>query len=233
MTEAATGTDIPPPGKARLITSRDDKQTYSANRETDTRGALTRGVAEILEQLSAQAQGGRVMRFKKVRDDYAEPEQTAVYPSAVVRTIGAGTYDASSFTPEISKDSRIPGPDGRYVVKLAELKQDLALEIWATDKKERAELVSALESYLNPVDFMYGFRLELPFYFNARATFELTSVVYEDDEETAMRRYRRALFTVAATVPLLKLATFPLARPLFKLQDVGPDVDVVVNLTVS
>ena len=234
MTEAATGSiSNPPPGKTRLITRSDDVATFTANRETDVRTALTRGIAEYLEQLEAQALGGRKLTFKKVLDTWAEPERQAQYPSLSILTPSPGSYDASGFTPSVDPKERLPAPDGRYVVKLAEFSVDMTLEVWANDPKERAELTAALEEMLNPVVYMYGFHLELPHYYNLRATYEMTSLQYPDAEEDAMRRYRRSLFVVHGNVPLVKLAAFPDARPLFNLQAVGPEVDVVVNLTVS
>ena len=53
---------------------------------------------------------------------------------------------------------------------------------------------------MNPAEFMTGLRLELPQYFNLRATYEPLNVVYEDDGESAQRRWRRAIITIAANL---------------------------------
>lgn len=233
MTVAAPGSDTPPAGPARLILQPDDPLVRTAVQDLDVRGSLTRGVADLLEQVSADAAGGRQLKFKRVLREWAEPEENAKYPSVVVYTTGPGTYDASGFTPNVDPNCRIPPPDGRYLVTPAEYVQDLTVEIWATDKNERAGLVFMCERAFNPVTWRYGFVMELPYYFSQRATYALKDLTYEDSEEDAMRRYRKASFTLSASAPLVYLVKFPDAKPRFELAAIGTGSDVLVSTTVS
>jgi len=219
--------------KARLITQPGTPTAYTGDQETDARTALTRGLAEYLSMLSFKAPGGRELRFDKVLDTWAEPEDGAKYPRAIVTGTGSGIYDASSLTPDKpTTRNQLPAPDGRYLISSCVFVQDLSVEVWANDPPARRAIVAGLESAFNPVDFMYGFVLELPFYFNERATFSLKDMAYPDNEQDAMRRHRNAVFTVTGEVPVVNLFTYPLAKPSFHLDEVGPDV-VIPGLVLT
>lgn len=225
---AAPGTYIGPPGKTRLITkSSGDPHIDNGRQETDVRLALTRGLAEYMELLSYDALGGRRVRFKTVHEEWAEPEENAAYPSAAITLQGPGVYEARALQPVLNPKQRLPPPDGRYLVIPAEYSTNLAVEVWATDPEERTALIQMLESAFNPVYWRFGFVLELPHYFNVRATFALKELTIPDDAEDALRRYRRAIFTLTAQAPLVTLYSFPDAKPLFELSSVGSDIDVV------
>ena len=75
--------------------------------------------------------------------------------------------------------------------------------------KQRMGLVAMLEQQLDPTDFRYGLLLELPHYFNERASYEKTSMRYIDNEDSAQRRIRRAQITVTGRVPVVRLASLP------------------------
>lgn len=156
--------------------------------------------------------------FQRVFHVWAEPEEVAEYPSAVVLAATPGTYDASRFVPQHPRaDMRIPPPDGRWLIATSELLVDLTVEVWATDPLERMALVSGLEDALCPHDYQYGLRLELPHYHGLRGTYEPTTVDYLDSETDAIRRYRRAAVTVRAQVSVVRLATYPGAIPRAKV----------------
>lgn len=201
----------PAPGGTRLVTRADDLVKRTANRETDARTALTRGLAEYLAQVQVEMPGGRRVAFRRVFESHAEPEDVAEFPSASV-VAGVGTYHPIRFTPGAAGKDRLPEPDGRYLLQSSEFRLEMAVEVWATDPKERQALVAAVEDAMVPVDWLYGARLELPHYFGARADYQLVSMSYADDEAELMRRHRRAVFAVAASLPVLRLASFPGAR---------------------
>lgn len=193
-------------------------------RETDTRTALTRGLSEYLGQLVFNAQGGRQLRFDKVLNTWAEPEDNAHYPRAAVYSDDMGVYDASSFTPQPpNARNQIPGTN-KYLVKSSEFTLEIKVEIWANDPPARRELVAGMESAFNPVDWMYGFVLGLPFYYGERAVYELKALRYMDTEEDAMRRYRKAAFILSSQVSQVNVFEYPAAKPSFRLDEIGPDV---------
>jgi hypothetical protein len=230
----ATGAGPPgPPGKTRLIKKPSgDIHVDTGRCDTDVRLALTRGLAEYLEQLVFNQPGGNRRMFAAVHDEWAEPEENAKFPSAAVYLQGPGTYEARALTPAVNPLQRLPPPDGRYLVIPSEYVTNLAVEVWATDVEERTGLIQMLETALNPVYWRAGFVLELPHYYNVRATFVLNELEIPDDAEDAQHRYRRAIFSVGAQAPLIVLYSFPDFRPSFELKAVGPDVDVTVGGTV-
>lgn len=201
----------PPIGRTRLMATPDDKQVLTTNQETDARTALSRGLKEYLEQLEWTASGGRRIRFERVLDVWAEPEDgKAGYPSAVVQGAGAGTYDASKLSP--SADSKDRLPNGLYLLSPCELTQTLQVEVWASDSEERLAIVAMLEQALiAPTSWLYGIRLALPHYFGLVAEYEFTGLNYLDSEQDAGRRKRNAVITLTGRVPVARAVALPLA----------------------
>lgn len=199
-----------------------EKQVLTLTRKTDTRTALTRGLAEYLSQLSIAWEGGRLSRFVQVFENWAEPEDTAHYPSAVVYSGEGGSYDASVLSPQLQL---IPGTN-IYVRSVAELVQPLTIELWTTDPQERMALVAMLEDALEPHEFMTGLRLTLPHYHNQRGTYEKLSVTYDDSQDNAQRRWRKAVISLTGNITQLRLV-----GQIPKL-DVRLDVEVVAGVTL-
>lgn len=209
--------------RARLITNSSEPEVPTSERETDARTALTRGLCDYIEQLSITTLDARVLRLQRVKESWAEPEERVVYPYAVVSVI-SGDYDASKFTPSVSSNNRLKLPDGRFIVSPCDYVAEMQLDIWSTDPVERMALAAMLEdALLAPVDFMYGFRLELPYYFNQRATYTVTAQTYLDAADEAMRRYRVARFNVTGVVPVNRLVNYPV------LSDIRLRLEVVVE----
>lgn len=205
MSDLAEGYVPAPQRRTRLVELPDDRQELTGDRETDARTALTRGVKEYLEGLEITMNRGRRSRFAKVVETWAESEDPAMYPAAVVFAVEAGEYDASRFSPKLTV---IQG-GGAALREVSELSQQVVVEVWATDPKERMALVAMLEDGFEPVDWMTGFRLELPHYFNARATFEKLMMSYDDSQESAQKRHRKAVFILAGNVTQYRRVDVP------------------------
>jgi hypothetical protein len=195
----------------RVITQADDPERLTFVRTTDARTALARGLAEYLAQVSIVWEGGRRVQFERVYVEWAEMESPEVYPAAALVAIDDAEYEDAELSPrtvQVSDGTR------RYVRAVAELQQEFQLQLWTTDPEERAAMVAMVEDALSPADFMYGLRLELPFYFGARATYEPLSVLYQDDEAAAQHQWRRAIITVRGHVPqYVPVGAIELLRP--------------------
>lgn len=185
--------------RARAILTSTDRQVLTFVRETDTRDALAEGLQQYLEDLSITWAGGRELRFVEVRKVWSVPEEPAKYPSAAIVADAPAEYEAAEMVPELEQ---VGDGTGRYLRFVSEMKQSFDLVIWATDPKERAGLVTMVQDAMNPAEFMTGLRLELPQYFGLRATYEPMDVFYDDDGESAQRRWRRAIMTISANVPV-------------------------------
>jgi len=186
---------------------------FTANQETDAHTAMTRGLAQYLRTLSSVFADGRDIRLVDVKETWSEPEGEAVYPSGCIYSPEKGRYDASRLTPEPSPANRIPDPDGRYVVKVAEFVQDLHGELWCTDNKQRMAVAAMVETGLTASTFMYGIELFVPHYFNSSVVYELKEMGYEDSDIAAKERIRKVSFILTGQVSVLSLRSYPGAQP--------------------
>jgi hypothetical protein len=197
---------LPPPGGTTLVSSdRFQLQLpFSLNRETDLRTALTRGLKEYLEQLSIDWIDGRQERFSKVSETWAESETNITYPSAAVYSEEElehlGTDDAP-MTPTTETD---PLTNTQYI-KPDEVRLVMTVLVWAQDPVQRMVLCAMLEDAFAPVEWMRGFRLDLPHYHNQRGEYSLVASRYLDNETDDQRRYRKAEFVVEGRVPQIRI----------------------------
>lgn len=211
--------------RARLVVDPQERPIYTVTREVDARTALTRGLSEYLAQLSIVGAGGRQLRFGRVFDTWADPEdKPPSFPSAVVYTSSPGSFDASQFAPAplLSIDR------SEWLFKSAEMTQELKVECWSTDTKERVAVAAMLQDGLVPVDWMYGCRVSLPFYHGAIATFELKSFNYVDSVDEALKRTSRLDVVVSGSVEVIRRRTHALAQPRLDVSDVGTVEDLGV-----
>ena len=206
------GSDVTP------VLRPDVPPTLTTRHETDARTALTRGLARYLAGLAFEGGAGRILAFQgRVFESYADPETQAQFPSAVVLSDQPALYDASRLTPGAPVDRLPQTPEGNALLSTSELTLDLTVDVWATENRSRSALVAGLEHALSPTDWMYGLRLDLPFYFGARAGYEMLSVQYIDSEDAATRRYRRASLVVSGRVPVYRIVPLPVARARYNL----------------
>ena len=198
-----------------LVRDPNYRPTLTPYRSTDVHTALARGLAEYLSQQAIDVAGRRINLV--TYSTWAEPEQNVTYPAAGVGA-GTGSYDRS-FTPSV-----LTSFDDTRLMAFSEFTQELSLELWATDPKERAFLVAMIEEALNPVDWMYGLRLVLPFYHGTTATYELLTSQYTDTADDSMNRYRKAMFTIKGHITAMRLLRFPNAKPQARISVFDPDV---------
>lgn len=204
---------VPRPGArpaAFAVLDPNFKPELSLRRECDVSTALARGLAEYLGQQSIEI-GGRKL-IANTYSTWAEPEQNAALPAIGVAP-AAGQYERSispiTLIERVDRDLRL--------VAFTEFEQEMQVELWASDPKERAYLSAMIEEALNPTDWMYGVRLVLPFYHGTTATFELKGCQYLDNADDSVNRYRKALFTVEATITVYRLLSLPDSRPVLRL----------------
>jgi len=194
---------------SQLVTSPEKPHKLTRHRERGVRGALTRGLSEFIKTLQYDASiGGRRVAFSQVFNDRAVWEDgKPKFPSALCKTEGQFTYDSQSFAPQVEVEAiwENDATQGGYLLQTSECTGQLIIEVWATDPDERELIVTMLEDGLFPVEWMAGFRLDLPHYFGARAEYLLTDTNYLDSPEEAMQRYCKAMLTLEARCPVLQL----------------------------
>jgi hypothetical protein len=191
-----------------------EKQVLTHRCESTCLEAMQRGLREYVSQLAVNW-SGKQYRFLRAIDGYAEPEERAKYPAVSVYTESPGVYDADTFSTEPHVIT-----DGKTILQRAsEYVQQYTVDIWCTQKEERRALIKMLEDAFDPVEWMSGFRLTLPHYFGAHATFLKDSLLVADTPATTGRRWFIAQFLVTGTVPQFRfVGRRPLMVPLHKVE---------------
>ena len=219
---------VPPsPGLTRLITSAaEPRAQYTVNRECDAVTAVKRGLKEYLEQVYLDVLGVRV-RFQKVVEVWAESDEVARYPGAAVMAYDDADYEAGSMTPRLDITAVVQRPDDpsderTYLVKYSEATVPLVVEVHTTSPEERVGVAMLLEDALNPVDWMFGFKLQLPHYFNQIAVFEPVRTQILDTEDAARRRFRPGSVFLSAQVSVLRARSLPTLQPRATVEVVNP-----------
>jgi hypothetical protein len=197
---------------ARLIRTADDVQKLSMFCEADVATALARGLKDYLSTLDMHWPGGRHFQFKEVFISVASFEVPAKFPSASVFGETEGEFEDTQMSPVTVQVNE--HQDGRFIRIVSQFTKTLELTVWATDTAERIALCSMVENALDPVDFMCGLRLELPFYYNARAEYLTERSEFLEDEQDAQQRRRKAKYYITASCPkIVPVGSLPLARP--------------------
>jgi hypothetical protein len=198
----------PPPGVATLIVDPSVKQVITTTVETDVRTAMARCVKELLQQATFRLPG-REVRFKEVREVWAEPEDDAQYPSACVFTEEDGKFDLedSRILPGGGPyaNNAIEGVPGAYWYSPCEFVQTLILEVFTTSPREREALSAMLMALFFPVTWKIGFRMKAPFYHGAHIDFLPETSGFVDNEEDARRRFRKIRYSIVARAPMLRV----------------------------
>lgn len=202
---------------AILVDSPTDKYELTQRGELDVHSAITLGLASYLMQLDG-AFAGTSLRFQHVSIDWADPEEGSFpLPTAAVHSEEVGAYQTDSgLAPGPPK--RVKGDDGAMVATLSEIGiyrlESLTIDVVCETKTQRAGVRKMLEDALSPVEWMAGFRLVLPRYHNAIATFLVTSAQIADTPDRARSRLRPLAFRLLARCPAYRARYLPLARPL-------------------
>ena len=89
----------------------------------------------------------------------------------------------------------------------------VVLELYGGDPTERMLFAMALESMAHPCDWRAGFLLELPYYFNQRASYVLQSVDYQDSDQDAQRGYWKLVMSFQASLAYTSWREFPNLDP--------------------
>lgn len=195
--------------RSKLILRADQQQELTERVEGDVRTCIARGMRDYLAGLSIVGLPGRTFKLKYVILQWAEAEQEAKYPSAVVST-GSVSYDDSRMTPAIKRIQLAPD---LWLGTTAEATLDLRVVVYATELSDRSALAKMMEDGLNPTDWMYGVRLALPYYHGVFAEYSLEGADFEDSAQDAQSRIRRSVFNISARAPVVRMYTRTAALP--------------------
>lgn len=185
-----------------LVTKSNFTPEYTANVECDVRTAVTRAVAEYLATVSMPMKGAEV-RFKTTHHTWAENEEVAVHPAAIVTSNDPADYDDQSMTPQLIALGEDDNGNLLHLNNPCEFVQNIVVEAVVQSTAARRNISMLLERAFNPVEWMYGLRLVMPHYHGAVVELAALSSAYMDNEEDAKRRLHRLVVVLGARAPLL------------------------------
>lgn len=200
----------PAAGETRLLVDRCESLKVTSRQDTDAMTALTRGLREYLSTVAIDV-AGAVIRFQTVLEHWAEPNDIALYPGAAVQISGETNYDYAGFTPTI--DPRDRASDGQWITRVSELTTSITIEAHCSGAEQRVAVAMLLEAALNPVDWMYGFRLALPHYYNQVGVYEPVRGDFQDNAANARHNLRPFVVTLEARVPVRRPRRLPEFQP--------------------
>jgi hypothetical protein len=152
---------------------------------------------------------GRLIQPESVTYDWAPPELPAKFPAISIFASGEAQYEANKSSPTQLNDG-----SHRWLRSNSQLMQKFSVMLWANDATARSALLAAIEDMLEPVDWMQGVRLMLPYYFGVHATYEKLSVSFLDSPDNAQKRWRLATISVNGYIPqYIPLQSIPMIRP--------------------
>jgi hypothetical protein len=192
-----------------LIRSPNHRQVLTTVVTMDPERALFQAVADYLATMQYVGQDGRAVSFSYVAAGQVDLETDFQFPLVAVSGSGDATDEANGLgmayngSTERIQDS-LTGKN-YLLLKASELAVSLTVEAFANDPVERSLMQQGMRDLFNPVDWMAGFRMKIPYYHGVFASFLVTSSRKNDSPEDAQRRIFSCTFTIRATIPVLRL----------------------------
>lgn len=175
--------------------------------DLDVRSAVIHGLAEYLKTLSWN-HGQSADRFQVVEEYQAAFGDPSQYPAACCFPRSAGQYDDNG---TIGNDVEDFGSYG--LLYWGEFSVDLEVECFFTQPINRRRAMMAIESAAVPVEWLRGFRIQLPDYFNAVAEYSLTESNIEDNADDRTKGWYKSAYTFKANAPLYRRIDLPRMDP--------------------
>lgn len=208
--------DVPDPDVSFLVEFPTRKYELTERQETDVHTAITHGLANYLLTLDG-AIAGRSCMLQSVVPDWADHATgQRPLPSAAVYSTEAGIYSTTSGLGPGKPIKIAPDGDGEIITLsgTSVFELEVGVDVMCPDKVLRAGVRRMLELGLSPVHWMSGFRLVLPRYHNAIASFLLIAASFPDSELTAQQSLWPIRLRVRAHCPTYRPHVLPLARPI-------------------
>ena len=206
----------PDPGDSILVTEPTAEFKLTARHESDVHTAIIRGLAGYLASLTS-AVNGRVIAFSHIETDWADHDVRGYPPpTACVHSEADGKYDddigMTIGRPEVVDDRDAQRVLAIHTTSWYEL-DSLTVDVWCSDKVQRAGVRRMLEDAFSPVHWMAGFRLVLPRYHNAQVSFYCDKGKFMDSPESATAGIWPLTMNLSASAPVCRLFEYPRVRP--------------------
>lgn len=199
--------------EARFIEFPGDPEIPTKDCTVDVRTALVRGLADYLRPVRISPDLGRAdVQLRAVIEHRAEYEELAEYPSAAVYCQGSLSMadGADSLGPQNAESYRVE--NGTLQIH-GEATGTVVAEIWCANPVERALFAMAMERVAHPCDWRSGFLMELPYYYNQRASYLLQTSDYQDSDQDVQRGYWKLVLTFQTAMAYATWREFPNLDP--------------------
>lgn len=207
--------DVPDPEVSFLVEFPTRKYPLTERQDTDVHTAITHGLANYLLDLDG-AIAGRSCMLQSVVPDWADHATgQRPLPSAAVYSTEEGDYKTDSGL-SVGKPLTIGTDRGQMVTVTGtgNFELEVRVDVMCPDKVLRAGVRRMLEQGFSPVTWMAGFRLVLPRYHSAVASFLLLAAAFPDSELTAQQSLWPLRLRLRAHCPTYRPHVLPLARPI-------------------
>jgi len=202
---------------------------YSRTATLDARDALALGLKRIVQEIRFPS--FETDRFAEIYDEWPSFNESMVVPAAAVLP-GEFRYEdwGHAAGPHLLEDTWEPkGKPGWGLYRTAEVAMEMQLTIRTNLPAERAVLMRAVEDAFQAPRLLmqqdgarYGLVRVIPEYYGLDGRFALLSGSVVDNEDTAMREKRDAVFTISARIPKVQVGpVLPMALKIEKVLQVG------------
>lgn len=171
----------------------------------DIRTAASRTLRDYLAALEFEDANGRKFKFEKAYYEWPDAEVTMSMPSLSIAP-GAVDYptDLSHPPSEIPGTWYPEGEDGFALFQTGEASMKLQADVWCSNRGERHACVKGIEQAFSTGDGYSTLILNAGDYYWSRAiVFGMGMTRFDDDEDSASKRYRRATVEVTARAPIV------------------------------
>lgn len=193
------------------------KKTNPAAGAVDGRTACLRVLRSFIAELTFRRPGdkdpvtgrlGSPIAFqipaKDILIGWPDSVEDLRFPSIVMLSGGTAEYDALGFATYIEESSEgVYGP-GTVLHGMAEIRETLVLDCWASKKPELRSLLSGLETVFSPSQDMATLRFRVPEYFNELVAFTLKGRELFEEADAALNR-RHFRLTIDMRFNLVRL----------------------------
>lgn len=180
--------------------------------ETSAARAPIRALAEYLGEVEFAESVNGSSRLAVISDGKADPESLADYPAAAIYVDGPIRYVEDGSVEPVTGSA----VEGGQLILMGEVQASVLVHVWTNEDEHRETVLRALEDAFSPVEWMSGFELEMPHYYNCVATYQLMEITFEDSPDDVQRRYRKVTLQLMVRSPYARLFSLPTIKPRFQ-----------------
>lgn len=197
----------------------------------DARGAASMALREYLACAQFLRWGGETaadtpFTLREVREEWPEPDQPMVYPSATLTDREDVPVGDSSFVPQLLEETWHEFGEGTVLWKLGEAGWNFQADFWSDDSNTREAIAARLPALFAPGED--GCRVVLAGserYFRRPVRATMLSWRRMDEASTVYVRERRLMVVVRCEVDVVDLRCATVLNPSVRIPEIGETVE--------